>query len=118
MTEDKLSFADALKEAQALGYAEADPTLDIEGIDTAHKLAIASAIAFGTPIQFDRVHIEGISGIDPLDIQYAEEFGYQLKLLAIARNKERPAGDAGPPDTHCAETRACQREGRLQRGAH
>ncbi|MGA2402226.1 MAG: homoserine dehydrogenase [Syntrophobacteraceae bacterium] len=88
MTEDKLSFADALKEAQALGYAEADPTLDIEGIDTAHKLAIASAIAFGTPIQFDRIHIEGISGIDPLDIQYAEEFGYQLKLLAIARNKD------------------------------
>jgi homoserine dehydrogenase len=88
MSEDKLSFDEALKEAQALGYAEADPTLDIEGIDTAHKLAIASAIAFGTPIQFDRVHIEGISGIDPLDIQYAEEFGYQLKLLAIARNTE------------------------------
>jgi len=86
MTDDKLSFADALKEAQALGYAEADPTLDIEGADTAHKLAIASAIAFGTPIQLDRVYIEGISGIDPLDIQYAEEFGYRLKLLAIARN--------------------------------
>ena len=88
MSEDKLSFAEALKEAQALGYAEADPTLDIEGIDTAHKLAIASALSFGTPIQFDRVHIEGISGIDPLDIQYAEEFGYQLKLLAIARSRE------------------------------
>ena len=87
MTEDKLSFADALKGAQTLGYAEADPTLDIEGIDTAHKLAIASAIAFGAPIEFDRVHIEGISGIDPLDIQYAEEFGYRLKLLAIARNR-------------------------------
>ncbi len=88
MSEDELSFAEALKEAQTLGYAEADPTLDIEGIDTAHKLAIASAISFGTPIQFDRVHIEGISGIDPLDIQYAEEFGYRLKLLAIARNKD------------------------------
>ena len=88
MTEDKLSFADALKEAQTLGYAEADPTLDIEGIDTAHKLAIASAIAFGTSIEFDRVHIEGISGIDPLDIEYAKEFGYRLKLLAIARNKD------------------------------
>jgi len=86
MTEDRLSFGDALREAQQLGYAEADPTLDIEGIDTAHKLAIASAIAFGTPVQFDKVHIEGITGIDPLDIQYAEEFGYQLKLLAIARN--------------------------------
>jgi homoserine dehydrogenase len=88
MTDNGLSFAEALKEAQELGYAEADPTLDVEGIDTAHKLAIASAIAFGTPIQFERVHIEGISGIDPLDIQYAEEFGYRLKLLAIARNED------------------------------
>ncbi|MDA8308974.1 MAG: homoserine dehydrogenase [Deltaproteobacteria bacterium] len=88
MTDNGLSFAEALKEAQALGYAEADPTLDVEGTDTAHKLAIASAIAFGTPIQFDRVHIEGISGIDPLDIQYADEFGYRLKLLAIARNMD------------------------------
>ncbi len=86
MTDSKLTFAAALKEAQELGYAEADPTLDIEGIDTAHKLAVASAISFGTPIRFDQVHIEGISSIDPLDIEYAEEFGYQLKLLAIARN--------------------------------
>lgn len=86
MTEARLSFEHALKEAQALGYAEADPTLDIEGIDTAHKLAIASALSFGTPIQFDKVYVEGISGINPLDVQYAEEFGYQLKLLAIARN--------------------------------
>lgn len=85
MTDDRLSFAEALRGAQELGYAEADPTLDIEGIDTAHKLAIASAIAFGTKVEFDRVHVEGISNIDPLDIQYAEEFGYQLKLLAIAR---------------------------------
>jgi homoserine dehydrogenase len=86
MTDAKLSFADALREAQELGYAEADPTLDIEGIDTAHKLAIASAIAFGTPIQFDEVYTEGISGIAPLDVQFAEEFGYQLKLLAISRS--------------------------------
>ena len=88
MTDAKLSFGDALGEAQKLGYAEADPTLDIEGIDTAHKLAIASAIAFGTPIQFEKVHTEGISGIAPLDVQYAEEFGYQLKLLAISRCEE------------------------------
>ncbi len=88
MTEEKLSFEAALKEAQELGYAEADPTLDIEGIDTAHKLAIASAISFGTPVQFDKVHIEGISRIDPVDIQFAEEFGYQLKLLAIARHSD------------------------------
>lgn len=86
MTEADLSFGDALKEAQDKGYAEADPTLDIEGIDTAHKLAITSAIAFGTPIQFDQVYTEGISRIDPVDIQFAEEFGYQLKLLAIARH--------------------------------
>jgi homoserine dehydrogenase len=88
MTDAKLSFGDALGEAQNLGYAEADPTLDIEGIDTAHKLAIASAIAFGTPIQFEKVHTEGISDIAPLDVQYAEEFGYQLKLLAISRSEE------------------------------
>jgi homoserine dehydrogenase len=88
MTDAGLSFAAALKEAQDKGYAEADPTLDIEGIDTAHKLAITCAIAFGTPIQFDQVYTEGISRIDPVDIQFGEEFGYQLKLLAIARNSE------------------------------
>jgi homoserine dehydrogenase len=88
MTDNGLTFAQALKEAQGLGYAEADPTLDVEGIDTAHKLAIASALAFGTPIQFDRVHTEGISRIDPLDIQYADELGYLVKLLAIARNAD------------------------------
>ena len=88
MTDEGLGFAEALKEAQALGYAEADPTLDVEGIDTAHKLAIASAIAFGAPIQFDRVHVEGISKIDPVDIEYADEFGYRVKLLAIARNED------------------------------
>ena len=85
-TEPGLSFAAALSAAQAQGYAEADPTLDIEGIDTAHKLAIACAIAFGGPIQFDRVHVEGISGIDPIDLRFAEEFGYRLKLLAIGRH--------------------------------
>lgn len=89
MTEGGLSFSDALKEAQDKGYAEADPALDIEGTDAAHKLAIASAIAFGTPIQFDHVYTEGISRIDPVDVQFGEEFGYQLKLLAIARRTER-----------------------------
>lgn len=86
MTEAGLDFQAALKEAQEKGYAEADPALDIEGTDTAHKLAITSAIAFGTPIRFDDVYTEGISRIDPLDIQFGEEFGYQLKLLAITRN--------------------------------
>jgi len=88
MTEDGLSFEDALREAQAKGYAEADPAFDVEGIDAAHKLAIASAIAFGTPIRFEDVYTEGISRIDPLDIKFGEEFGYQLKLLAIARHTD------------------------------
>ncbi len=88
MTQHGLTFQDALREAQEKGYAEADPALDIEGTDTAHKLAIASAIAFGTPIQFDQVYVEGITGIDPIDIEFGEEFGYRLKLLAIARNRD------------------------------
>ncbi len=88
MTQQGLAFQEALREAQEKGYAEADPALDIEGTDTAHKLAIASALAFGTPIQFDQVYVEGISGIDPIDIEFGEEFGYRLKLLAIARNRD------------------------------
>lgn len=88
MTEAGLSFEAALKEAQAKGYAEANPALDVEGVDTAHKLAIASALSFGTPVQFDDVYTEGITRIDPLDIQFGEEFGYQLKLLAIARHSD------------------------------
>ncbi|MFP5212732.1 MAG: homoserine dehydrogenase [Acidobacteriota bacterium] len=85
MTEEGLSFEDVLKEAQAKGYAEANPSLDVDGIDTAHKLAIASALSFGTPIQFDDVYTEGISRIDPVDIEFGQEFGYLLKMLAIAR---------------------------------
>jgi homoserine dehydrogenase len=88
MSEQGRSFAEALGEAQEQGYAEADPTLDVEGIDTAHKLALACALAFGTPIRLDQVYVEGISRIDPLDIQFVEEFGYRLKLLAIGRNDQ------------------------------
>lgn len=77
-------FADVLAEAQALGYAEADPTFDVEGIDAAHKLALLSAIAFGRRVDFSRVSVEGISGISPVDIAYADEFGFSLKLLGIA----------------------------------
>ncbi len=88
MTEGGLTFQAALNEAKEKGYAEADPTLDIEGMDTAHKLAVVGALSFGTPIRLDQVHVEGISSIDPLDIQFGEEFGYQLKLLAIARQHE------------------------------
>jgi homoserine dehydrogenase len=78
-------FADVLKEAQRLGYAEADPTFDVEGVDAAHKLTILAAIAFGIPLQFKKVYTEGISRITRLDIQYAEQLGYRLKLLGIAR---------------------------------
>ena len=83
-------FADVLAEAQALGYAEADPTFDVEGIDAAHKLTILASIAFGIPLQFDKVHVEGISGITALDVAYAEALGYRIKLLGIARRA--PAG--------------------------
>jgi homoserine dehydrogenase len=79
------SFADVLKEAQARGYAEADPTFDIEGIDAAHKLTIMSAIAFGVPMQFDRAYTEGIAQLTREDIRYAEELGYRIKLLGITR---------------------------------
>jgi homoserine dehydrogenase len=78
-------FADVLREAQRLGYAEADPTFDIEGIDAGHKLAIMSAIAFGVPMSFDRVYTEGISKLTREDIRYAEDLGYRIKLLGITR---------------------------------
>ncbi|MGV8992194.1 MAG: homoserine dehydrogenase [Thiobacillus sp.] len=88
MRDKGAAFADVLKEAQALGYAEADPTFDIEGIDAAHKLTILSAIAFGIPMQFDRVYTEGISKLTREDVKYAEELGYRIKLLGIARRAE------------------------------
>ena len=85
MREKGASFADVLKEAQRLGYAEADPTFDIEGIDAAHKLTILSAIAFGIPMQFNKAYTEGISKLTRQDIRYAEELGYRIKLLGITR---------------------------------
>jgi homoserine dehydrogenase len=78
-------FTDVLNEAQALGYAEADPTFDIEGIDAAHKLCILASIAFGIPLKFDAVYTQGISTIDLMDLDYAEELGYRIKHLGIAR---------------------------------
>lgn len=81
-------FADVLKEAQALGYAEADPTFDVEGIDAAHKLTILASIAFGVPLQFDKVYTEGISTIQRVDVEYAAELGYRIKHLGIARRVE------------------------------
>ena len=85
MRDKGLSFATVLKEAQRLGYAEADPTFDIEGVDAAHKLTLMSAIAFGTPVHFDKVYIEGISKLDATDIKYAEQLGYRIKLLGITK---------------------------------
>jgi len=80
-----VDFADVLKEAQRLGYAETDPRFDVEGIDAAHKLTILAAIAFGIPLQFNKVYVEGITKITRMDVQYAEQLGYRLKLLGIAR---------------------------------
>jgi homoserine dehydrogenase len=85
MTEEKVDFGTVLKEAQDLGYAEADPTFDIEGVDSAHKLTILATLAFGIPFSFKKVYTEGITRITPLDIQFASEFGYTIKLLAIAK---------------------------------
>ncbi len=85
MRDKGLSFDAVLKEAQRLGYAEADPTFDIEGIDAAHKITILSALAFGTPMQFEKAHVEGISKLDAMDIKYAEQLGYRIKLLGITR---------------------------------
>ncbi len=85
MRDEGWGFQTALDEAQRLGYAEADPTFDVEGIDAAHKLTILASIAFGVPLQFDKVYTEGIAGIGREDIQYAEELGYSIKHLAIAQ---------------------------------
>ena len=85
MRDKGLSFDTVLKEAQRLGYAEADPTFDIEGVDAAHKITILSALAFGIPMQFDKAHIEGISKLDATDIKYAEQLGYRIKLLGITK---------------------------------
>ncbi|ELX10024.1 homoserine dehydrogenase Hom [Janthinobacterium sp. HH01] len=85
MRDKGLDFATVLKQAQELGYAEADPTFDIEGVDAAHKASIMSAIAFGIPVQFDKAHVEGISKLNAIDIRYAEQLGYRIKLLGIAK---------------------------------
>ncbi len=89
MRDQGLSFEIALSQAQTLGYAEADPTFDIEGVDAAHKLTIMSAIAFGVPMQFDKAYVEGIAKLTREDIRYAEELGYRIKLLGITRRTSR-----------------------------
>jgi len=89
MRDKGLSFDTVLKEAQRLGYAEADPTFDVEGVDAAHKLTIMAAIAFGIPMQFDKAHIEGISKLEAADIKYAEQLGYRIKLLGITKRRSK-----------------------------
>ncbi len=88
MREKGLAFDDVLKEAQRLGYAEADPTFDVEGIDAAHKLTIMAAIAFGMPMQFEKAYTEGITKLTIKDIKYAEELGYRVKLLGISKKTD------------------------------
>lgn len=89
MREKGLNFADVLGEAQRLGYAEADPTFDVEGIDAAHKLTIMSAIAFGMPMKFEQAYTEGITKLEQVDIKYAEELGYRVKLLGITKRTDQ-----------------------------
>jgi homoserine dehydrogenase len=86
MTEEGVDFSTALKEAQELGYAEANPKLDVEGIDAAHKLSILAVLSFGVPFAFKKIYTEGITRITPLDIKFAAEFGYKIKLIAIAKH--------------------------------
>lgn len=95
MREKGRAFADVLKQAQALGYAEADPTFDVEGIDAAHKLTLLASIAFGIPLQFDKVYCEGITKITLQDVQYAEELGYRIKHLGFAVRRDLDNGEQG-----------------------
>ncbi len=88
MRDKGLDFATVLKQAQELGYAEADPTFDIEGVDAAHKATIMASIAYGIPMQFDKAHVEGITKLQASDIRYAEELGYRIKLLGISKRTE------------------------------
>ena len=89
MRDKGLDFDVVLKEAQTLGYAEADPTFDIEGVDAAHKAALMSAMAFGVPVQFDKAYVEGITKLGATDIKYAEQLGYRIKLLGITKKTDK-----------------------------
>ena len=92
MRDKGLDFEEVLKEAQRLGYAEADPTFDIEGVDAAHKATLLASLAFGVPVQFDKAHVEGITRLQATDIRYAEQLGYRIKLLGITRRRDDAGG--------------------------
>jgi homoserine dehydrogenase len=89
MRDKGLDFSVVLKEAQRLGYAETDPTFDIEGVDAAHKITLMSAIAFGIPVQFDKAYVEGITQLGAIDIKYAEQLGYRIKLLGVTKRTDK-----------------------------
>ena len=89
MRDKGLDFSVVLKEAQRLGYAETDPTFDIEGVDAAHKITLMSAIAFGIPVQFDKAYVEGITQLGAMDIKYAEQLGYRIKLLGVTKRTDK-----------------------------
>lgn len=89
MRDKGLGFDDVLKEAQRLGYAEADPTFDIEGVDAAHKITLLASLAFGVPVQFDKAHVEGVTQLASYDINYADQMGYRIKLLGITRRRKQ-----------------------------
>jgi homoserine dehydrogenase len=107
MRDKGLSFQEVLKQAQELGYAEADPTFDIEGVDAAHKATIMASIAYGIPMQFDKAYVEGITQLEAIDIQFAEELGYRIKLLGIAK-RVAEGGIACTSDTGTGQTPDCQ----------
>ncbi len=96
MEAEDLGFDACLQEAQRLGYAEADPSFDIDGFDAAHKLAILSSLAFGTAIDIDAIHVEGIRSIMPADLKAADDLGYRIKLLGVAQRTGSGDRDAGP----------------------
>src|SRR3546814_19973024 len=114
-----LPFGDVLAEAQRLGYAEADPTFDIEGVDAAHKLTLLASLAFGIPVQFDKAHIEGISSLAQEDIAHADRLGYRIKLLGITRRRADGIASRVHPPTGPRECLMANVEGAMNavRGA-
>ena len=118
METEKRSFGDVLKEAQKRGYAESDPTFDIGGFDTAHKLAILTSLAFGTKLAFDQIHVEGIQSITEADIEAADEMGYRIKLLGVAMRTDSGIEAARQPGDGAAEFRDRGSFGGDERGRH
>jgi homoserine dehydrogenase len=111
MRESGRSFADVLADAQKMGYAEADPSLDVDGIDTAHKLAVLASLAFGTAVDFEAVSVAGIRNVSPMDLEYAGELGFRIKLLAIGRRTAKGIEQRVHPCMIPAETALARVDG-------